>query len=93
MSNPVPIFVGITRSFWFGIMPALFVALDTVIALAQADVAGPVSEMLALVFGCRPDTAATILRGAGALAALIVAQQRAGSSRPYTMRANAETLK
>ncbi len=88
-----PIFIFITRSFWFGVMPALLVLLDIAVALSQADTVGPVAELLSLVTGCSPDTATGLLRGAGALAALIVAQQRAGSSRPYTMRANAETLK
>ncbi len=93
MSNPVPIFFGITRSFWFGIMPALLALLDLVIAASDAGSVGPIAGLIAQATGWDAGSAETVLRGAGSLGALIVAQQRAGAARPYTVRANAETLK
>lgn len=87
-----PIFFGITRSFWFGVVPALLVLADIAVALAQDGTVGPVADLIATITGCSADTATAILRGVGALAALIVAQQRAGSARPYTVRATKETM-
>lgn len=87
-----PIFFGITRSFWFGVVPALLVLADIAVALAQDGTVGPVADLIATITGCSADTATAILRGVGALAALIVAQQRSGSARPYTVRATKETL-
>ena len=88
-----PIFIGITRSFWLGIIPAVLVLLDIAVMLAQAGTVGPVADLMAILLPISAETATGLLRGAGALAALILAHQRSGSARPYTWRANAETLK
>lgn len=87
-----PIFIGITRSFWLGIVPALLVALDLLVALAQSDTVGPVAELLELTTGINAATATTLMRGIAPLAAIIIAQQRAGAARPYTLKVNPETL-
>lgn len=80
-----PIFIGITRSFWLGIMPAVLTLLDVIVALVLDDANhGPVAAALALIL---PWSAAQIMSAMQALTplcALIVAHQRRGQNRPYT---------
>lgn len=87
-----PISFYLTRSFWFGIVPALLVALDTVVhILADPEMGGPVAWAISQILGLIWDDIdaasieAALLRLAPVFA-LIVAQQRGGSARPYTAR-------
>ena len=88
-----PVFIGITRSFLLGIVPVLIAIADLVVAVSTGEASGPVSDFLTWLFGWSPEQATKVVRGAGSVAALIIAHQRSGASRPYTMEISKETLK
>lgn len=84
-----PIFIGVTRSFWFGIVPALLTALDMLFSSFGADGAtGPFAGLLTFVagqfFGWTPEQVQGTMQALAPIYALIVAQQRAGAARPYS---------
>ncbi len=98
-----PIFIAATRSFWFGILPILAIALDVIVTLAADPASGPpvAATLAALLAALTPDAwgldldPARIEAGMKALAplfALIIAHQRRGENRPYTLRATRDTL-
>jgi len=85
-----PIFIGVTRSFWFGILPAALTALDMIFAGFAGDAAyAPFAQIITVtvgqVFGWTSEQVQGVMVSLAPLYALIVAQQRAGTSRPYTV--------
>lgn len=79
-----------TRSFWFGWFPALLTLLDSAFQLIDTAAAVPVANALAMIlslFGAdiSGEDIAVFMKTIAPLYALIVAQQRGGLSRPYTM--------
>lgn len=88
-----PIFIGWTRSFWLGIVPIFVVILDLIVSLTAPGTIGPVSTFIASLTKLTPDQVASIMKGVGTIAGLIIAHQRRGSSRPYTLKVNSETLR
>lgn len=83
-----PIFFGITRSFWAYVVTVLLLVEQTGEPMAAA-----IGTLFALVTGGDPDQAAAVAVDLLPLVTLTVAlQQRSGAARPYTLKANAETL-
>ncbi|MCC6863623.1 MAG: hypothetical protein IT544_02275 [Rhodobacteraceae bacterium] len=88
--RPEPIFFACTRSFWLGVVPALLTAVDLVVmvmtgALGDPTLYGPVAEMLSWVLPVDPVRVQRVMQTLAPVYALIVAQQRAGAARPYTI--------
>lgn len=95
--TPAPIFIGITRSFLLGILPALLTAVDILFQMfSDPAVGGPVARAIAfaanvvtgVVLGAAVVDAEQVeatMRALAPVYAFIVAQQRAGAARPYTM--------
>ena len=85
----VPIFIGKTRSFWLGIFPALLTGVDIAFEVfttgGNEPVAGAISAILNPMTGWTADEISGFMRTLAPLYALIVAQQRAGVTRPYTL--------
>ncbi|MCA0846129.1 hypothetical protein [Salipiger thiooxidans] len=86
-----PIFIGWTRSFWLGIVPALMVLADLIVALFTDATIGPIAGVISVMLGLPPEKVEQVLRGVAGVAALIVAHQRRGAARPYT--ANPKAIK
>lgn len=85
MKTITPIFILKTRSFWLGIFPLLMTLLDSLLANVGPDGAGgPVADLLAAVLGVDPATMRGWLLLVSPVWGLVIAQQRAGLSRPYT---------
>lgn len=84
-----PIFIGKTRSFWLGIVPAGLTLIDVIVRAfteaGQEPVAAAISAVLGQVFGWTPDQIHNAMVALAPLYALIIAQQRAGLARPYTI--------
>lgn len=81
----MPIFIAWTRSFWFGIVPALLSLLDlTVLVFTDATI-GPIAGLLVTAFGWDQVAVENIMRGVATIAGLIIAYQRRGPARPYTL--------
>lgn len=85
-----PIFIGWTRSFWLGILPALLVALDVAVALingitADASLAPPVAQFVGWMIGADPVVIEGWMLRLAPVLALIIAHQRSGAARPYTL--------
>lgn len=80
-----PIFIAWTRSFWLGIVPLLLNALDIAVMISAPGTLGPIAALIASATGADLDQVETIMRGSGVVAGLIVAHQRRGESRPYTI--------
>jgi hypothetical protein len=78
-----------TKSFWFGWFPAFVTILNVALAELSTGSAGPVSQALFFIIGnvlpVTADDIAEFMIKISPLYALIVAQQRAGLSRPYTV--------
>lgn len=88
--TPDPIFFAWTRSFWLGVMPAILTVLDVVVVFATSTLGdptlhGPVAEMLSWLLPVDPARAQAVMQTLAPVYALIVAQQRAGAARPYTI--------
>jgi len=85
-----PIFIGSTRSFWFGIVPAAMTAIDyisnslsneqTVLVFANV-----ISSTVGTFWGWSPEQVHGVMLALSPLFTLIVAQQRAKALRPYTL--------
>lgn len=80
-----PIFIAWTRSFWLGIVPLLMVGADMLAALSDAGGIGPVAALIAGLTGWDAAQVESALRGVAVVAGVIIAQQRSGSARPYTL--------
>lgn len=88
----VPIFIGKTKSFWLGGVPAALSLLEFAIYQMQGDQAGPVAAALALIlgplFGWTADDITRWVQGIAPLYTFIVMWQRSGTAgipRPYTL--------
>jgi len=79
-----PIFIGWTRSFWLGIVPAIMVLADLLMAIGSDGAVGPISGVISVTLDVPPEKIEEALRGLAGLSALIVAHQRRGAARPYT---------
>ncbi|WP_283178641.1 hypothetical protein [Gemmobacter sp. 24YEA27] len=84
-----PIFILWTRSFWLGIFPSLLIVLDlavNIVAAVASDPAlvPPVATLIGWLFGGDPVVIEGWMLRIAPLLALVIAQQRAGSARPYT---------
>ncbi|WP_411839389.1 hypothetical protein [Paracoccus sp. ME4] len=83
-----PIFIGRTRSFWLGIVPAILTLIDVIAGSVSDGTAEPIATGLAAILG--PLTGATaegihgFMLAVAPICALIVAHQRGGLARPYT---------
>jgi hypothetical protein len=89
-----PIFFAWTRSFWFGLLPAIALTINVVVSLAsESALHGPLVNLLLTLF---PSWDVVLIESAlqiaAPLTAIIVAQQRAHAARPYTLRLSRETL-
>lgn len=89
--NQLPIFIGYTRSFWLGIVPTILTILDIVFSLfASGDTASPVAAVMAwglsFFMETTPEQVTSAMRALAPLYALIIAQQRSGAARPYSMK-------
>ena len=80
-----PIWIFWTRSFWFGVFPAIIAALGFISQLLGPERVGAVAAAIAAIFGWPVDTVEAIIRGLGAASAFVVAYQRGGAGRPYTL--------
>ncbi|MFT4015035.1 MAG: hypothetical protein QM682_16930 [Paracoccus sp. (in: a-proteobacteria)] len=81
-----PIFIGKTRSFWLGILPLLLTLANSVLASVSAGGdGGPVAALIARLFGWEPEIVKGWLLLIAPVWGLIIAQQRAGLTRPYTI--------
>lgn len=85
-----PIFIGWTRSFWLGILPALLMALDVVVWIASAvaqdpGLAPPIASLLGWMLGADPVMIQGWMLRIAPLLVVVVAQQRGGPARPYTI--------
>ncbi|MEG4645205.1 hypothetical protein VB636_20970 [Paracoccus sp. APAP_BH8] len=89
-----PIFIGKTRSFWLGIFPAVLTLIDVIVRAfteaGQEPVAAAISAVLGQIFGWTPDQIHSAMVALAPIYALIVAQQRAGLARPYTIHPSKE---
>lgn len=85
-----PVFIGYTRSFLIGILPLLLTAMDILVQLfTDHATAAPAATIIAWAVSLvHPVTAAEVTAVMQLLAPLwgmIIAQQRAGYARPYTL--------
>lgn len=85
----VPIFIAKTRSFWLGIVPAALTLIDVMFQVFTTEGNEPVAAAIAAILGpvtsWTPDQIASFMKGMAPLYAFIIAQQRGGLSRPYTI--------
>ena len=88
-----PIFFAWTRSFWAGILPILLILVDVIAQafsmFADAQVGPPIAGTIAGLFGLDAAKVEATMRGLAPLFALVIAQQRAGAARPYTINPRA----
>lgn len=81
-----PIFIGKTRSFWLGILPLVLTLANSVLAsISAGGDGGPVAALIARLFGWEPEIVKGWLLLIAPVWGLIIAQQRAGLTRPYTI--------
>lgn len=83
-----PIFILKTRSFWLGIFPLLLTIADSL--FAESATGGPFTNLLAAALGKDPETVRGWMLLVSPVWGLIIAQQRAGLTRPYTASPKAE---
>lgn len=84
-----PIFFAWTRSFWAGILPILLILVDVIAQafsmFADAAVGPPIAGTIAGLFGLDAAKVEATMRALAPLFALVIAHQRSGASRPYTI--------
>lgn len=96
--TPEPIFFAWTRSFWFGIFPALLTIVDTMFNLfttaetsvpAAAVIAAVLNTLAALpwldVLQTTPEAVHRAMTALAPVYAMIVGYQRMHAARPYTI--------
>jgi hypothetical protein len=93
--TPQPIFFAVTRSFWLGILPALALFFEIAVALvSDAGLHGPLSDLIVVLFPAwTAEGVHRVLQLLAPVTAIIVAHQRRGAARPYTLRISPDTLK
>jgi len=79
------IFIGYTRSFLLGIMPVLLSGLDAILAIVESGETGPITALLVSVLGMDAESAEGAVRLVGVVAGLIIAWERSGRARPYSL--------
>lgn len=88
-ARPEPIFIGWTRSFWAGILPILLIAVDVatqlVGMLGDATLGPPIAGLIAALFGYDAAEVEAVMLKLAPVFAIVIAQQRAGASRPYSL--------
>lgn len=88
-----PIFFAWTRSFWLGIFPALLVSFDIASAvILDPEAVPPVAAFIAALIGSNAEQVETFLMQIAPVFALIVAHQRRGENRPYTVIPSRDAL-
>lgn len=81
-----PILFARTRSFWLGIFPLSLTLLDSVFAeLTTGGDGGPVVHTISLLTGTEPERVRAVMLAIAPIWGLIVAHQRSGLTRPYTI--------
>lgn len=81
-----PIFFAWTRSFWLGILPTLLIVLDIAVQIMGDPIATPpVAALIGWMIGADPVVIEGWMLRLAPLFALLIAQQRSGQARPYTM--------
>lgn len=92
-----PIFILWARSFWLGILPTLLIVLDVVTNLLADPVQGPpIAGVLSAVFSSvlgvfgftshvDPVVVESTMLKLSPLFALVIAHQRSGAARPYSL--------
>ena len=81
-----PILITKTRSFWLGILPLALTLIDSVLSSVTAGGdGGPVAHLIAAVTGVDVETIRGWLLLISPVWGLIIAQQRSGMTRPYTI--------
>ncbi|QEU08788.1 hypothetical protein [Paracoccus yeei] len=81
-----PILITKTRSFWLGILPLALTLIDSVLAsISAGGDGGPVAHLIAAVTRVDVETIRGWLLLISPVWGLIIAQQRAGITRPYTI--------
>jgi hypothetical protein len=96
--NQEPIFFAWTRSFWFGIFPALLTIVDSVFNMfATAETAVPAAGVIAALLNTvahlpwldalqtTPEAVHRAMTGLAPIYAMIVGYQRMHAARPYTI--------
>lgn len=88
--SKAPIFIGWTRSFWFGILPSLLIILDVAVSAisylaSNPDQVPPIASLLGWMLGADPVVIEGWMLRLAPVLALVIAQQRSGSARPYTL--------
>jgi len=85
-----PIFILKTRSFWLGILPLLLTISDSL--FAESATGGPFTNLIAAALGKDPEGVRGWVLLVSPVWGLIIAQQRAGLSRPYTASPTAQKV-
>ncbi|RJE81261.1 hypothetical protein [Paracoccus sp. JM45] len=84
-----PILITKTRSFWFGIVPASLTLVDVIAGSISDGTSEPIAGAIAVItgpaFGINADDVHRFMLAIAPICALIVAHQRKGTSRPYTI--------
>lgn len=84
-----PILITKTRSFWLGIVPASLTLFDMVMNAYLLPGNEPVAAFISAVLGAitdwTPEQIHDTMLALSPIYALLIAQQRAGLSRPYTI--------
>jgi hypothetical protein len=81
----MPIFIAWTKSFWFGLVPALLNLMDLTVELLTPATIGPIAAFLKASFGWEQETCENVLRGVATLTTAFVMYQRRGRNQPYTL--------
>lgn len=84
--EPRPLFILWARSFWLGILPSVLAFLEfAIVALSDQANIGPIAAAISAVFGVDTDSVYQFMVTLVPLFSLIVAHQRRGQNRPYSL--------
>ena len=89
-----PILITKTRSFWLGIVPASLTLVDVIAGSVSngtsEPIAGAIAALTGPVFGISADDVHRFMLAIAPQCALIIAHQRSGIARPYTVTPSRE---
>lgn len=89
-----PIFIAKTRSFWLGILPSALTLIDVVAGSVSSGSSEPIASGIAAItkplLGITADQVHAFMLAVAPVCALIVAHQRGGVTRPYTISPSKE---